>query len=97
MTDSKRSPPTRRLVYMEDHQGFSFTPVVFETDCPWPINELTELSEKAPSAGRLSTSFSDFAKLVRKAGFKCAIVERLDEQSTTPEGLEQVKGTTGNY
>lgn len=88
---------SRQLVYMEDEQGFSASPVLFRSNCRWSVDKLAKLTEEAEHAGRISVPYSAFAKLLRKRGFTCEIIERYQSGTAAPAGFEQVFGAKGNY
>ena len=80
----------RTLIYLEDEQCYYTTIHVFETDCDWPIEALEKLSWEPARAGRISTSFETFAKLLEGRGFICN-----PSESRKVTGV--VKGAYGNY
>lgn len=88
----------RKLIYKEDHQGYYFIPIIFETDCKLTIEEMEEISYKPIDAGRMSTSFNEFKKLMEEDGYIVNKIERLN-QDIIPENntLEIIIGATGNY
>ncbi len=87
--------PLRQLVYMEDDHK-RVTPIVFHTDCPWPVEELGQLSYRFSDTGRLSTKFGAFQWLMLHEGFRCKQVERFKERAPAPAGYEIVVGAVGN-
>ncbi len=96
----------RRLIYIQDDQGYWGTPIVFDTDCNYTVKQFEELSYKAPGAGRFSTSFLWFQKRLKELGFKCNLVNEYSRPRKKgvyveiPEEikhLECVQGATGNY
>ncbi len=91
------SKALRKIVYLEDEQGYSTTPVLFKTNCEWPICELERLSWSELGAGRRSTSFNGFHNLLVAKGFSCELIQRYPRDSAAPAGFELVKGATGNY
>ena len=88
----------RKLIYKEDHQMYYFIPVVFETDSKITVEKMEEISYQPAGAGRMSTGFNEFKKLMEEYGYTVNEIERL-EQNTIPENntLEIVMGATGNY
>jgi hypothetical protein len=89
--------PLRQLVYLEDNRKHRKTPVLFETDCPWDVEQLAKLSASVPGAGRASTQFGAFQWLLLHEGFRCKQVERLAERAKVPAGYEVVMGAAGSY
>lgn len=87
----------RRLVYLEDAQGYYTTPFLFETDCDWPTSKLEELSWEPVPAGRFSTSFDTFKDLLIRQGYECKLIQKYGAEEEPPESVELVKGATGNY
>lgn len=59
---------------------------------------MEKISYEPAGAGRMSTSFTQFKKLMEEYGYTVNEIERL-EQNTIPENntLEIVTGATGNY
>ena len=88
----------RKLIYKEDNQGYYYVAVIFETDTKITVKIMEKISNEPADAGRFSTSFSTFKKLMEEYGYVVNEIERL-EQSTMPENndLEIIKGATGNY
>jgi NADH/NAD ratio-sensing transcriptional regulator Rex len=88
----------RRLIYKEDHQMYYFVPVVFETDSKITVEKMEKISYEPAGAGRMSTAFNKFKKLMEEYGYTVNEIERW-EQNTIPENntLEIVIGATGNY
>ncbi len=87
----------RRLVYLQDNQMYYTTPFLFETDCDWPISKLEELSWEDPIAGRLSTGFGTFQKLLTERNYLCELIKQYEDKAEPPEGFDIVRGATGNY
>ena len=88
------------MIYLADDQMWATTPFLFETNCPWTIEQLEQLSRSAPGAGRISVSFSEFSTLLRKRRFTCTLITRYPESRNygeVPPGYDVVKGATGNY
>jgi len=91
------SNPLRTFCYLEDDQGFSKTPVTFQTDCPATVEELEKMSWGPKESGRLSTSFPSFKRILEGKGFVCNQCVRFPEGAEPPFGYTVVKGATGNY
>lgn len=89
--------PLRQLVYLEGNRKGAITPVLFETDCPWTVEELSRLSGRAGGDGRASVQFGAFQWLLLHEGYRCKQVERLKERAPAPTGLELVAGALGKY
>ena len=88
----------RKLIYKEDSQMYYFTPVIFETDCVLSVSQMSDISCQPPQAGRISTSFNTFAKLMRDLGYKVEEIKRLPKNEMPEDlNLEVVIGATGNY
>ena len=89
---------TRKLIYKEDSQRYWFTPVIFKTDCILSVAQMRDISYQPRSAGRISTSFETFAKLMRDLGYQIELVERLPKNKMPEDNdLEVVIGAHGNY
>ena len=88
----------RTLIYKEDNQMYYFVPVVFETDSQISTKVMEKISNEPAGAGRFSTSFNTFKKLMEEYGYVVNEIKRL-KQDSIPENnkLEIVKGATGNY
>jgi len=88
----------RTLMYQEDEQGYSFRMIIFMTDCKASVNIMKDISYKPASAGRFSTKFPEFKKLMEKHGFIVKKIKTLKE-NVIPENntLEIVEGATGSY
>lgn len=100
----KKKPPFAKplaepvtLAYIEDHQGVSKSVVIFRTNSPMRMEQLSRLSWQPQTSGRISTKYSTFAKALRGLGYSCERVERLAEGVSAPVGMPQVIGATGNY
>jgi hypothetical protein len=87
----------RRLVYSEDQQMYSRVPFVFETDCPWTLERLSKLSWEVEFPGSSGASFETFQSLLFCCGFKCKLVDRMNENDKPPSGFGIVEGATGSY
>ena len=77
---------------------YYFIPVVFETDSKITVEKMKKISYELAGAGRVSTGFNQFKKLMEEYGYTVNEIERL-EKNTIPENntLEIVEGATGNY
>lgn len=88
--------PLRRLAYIEVEKKRAGAAVVFETDCPWSVERLAELSQKAQGAGRSDAVFGSFQWMLIHEGFRCKQVERIDkrgkQRGKVPAGMEEVLG-----
>ncbi len=84
------------FIYLEDNQMYYTVPFVFKTDAPYSIREFEKISYSAPGAGRMSTSFGKFKKLIQERGYTIELVEELP-QGDAPKGYKVIKGATGNY
>ena len=89
-------PKMQEYVYLEDSQGYHFTSVLFKTDAPYSIHAFEEVSHRPPAAGRFSTGFGEFKKLIEGDGYTVKEIKRF-EKNTIPEGYPLIKGATGNY
>ena len=88
----------RRLIYKEDDQGYGWTAIIFETDCRLSVNLLSEFSWFVRGAGRFSTTFETFMKIMKDVGYIVKEIERLPCKTLPKDNkLEIVKGATGNY
>ncbi len=88
----------RKLIYKEDHQLYYFIPVVFETDSKITVEEMENISYEPACAGRISTPFNRFKKLMEKYGHTVNEIERLEKNNIPKNNtLEIVRGATGNY
>jgi hypothetical protein len=87
----------KQLVFLQDNQGYSSTPFLFETDCNLSTQELAALSWRTPGAGRLSAGFWEFRLLLTKAGFSCELIKQFSDAAEPPAGYPVIKGATGNY
>ncbi len=88
----------RTLMYQEDHQGYYFNIIVFETDSQLSIEEMGKISYEPIGAGRHSTHFDTFKELMEKHGHFINELDRLDKDYIPSNNvLEIVIGATGNY
>ena len=96
----------RTLVYMEDNQGYYTIPFIFKTDCNLMVEEMSKISHEEPGAGRFSTSFKQFQKLLLKHGYRSELVEEGPQlkgishyfgKDIEYKGYECVLGAPGNY
>ena len=86
----------RTLIYRADHQGYSKTYHMFQTDSSMTVAEMRELSFTPSGAGRFSTSVGTFVSLLCEKAF----VKLGDEVSAPIEDfgdIEIVLGAEGNY
>lgn len=84
--------PLRQLVYLESDRKGAITPVMFETDCPWTVEDLSKLSHKVSG---VCAQFGAFQWLLLHEGYRCKQVERLPANAAAPGGFELVVGATG--
>jgi hypothetical protein len=95
---TKKKPKLTRYVYEEDHQMYYKTWIVFETDSELSIKEMKALSHTPPGAGRMSTSFKTFQKLLGGNTRKVREYKKLEDvMRNVPKETRIVKGATGNY
>jgi hypothetical protein len=88
----------RRLIYKEDHQMYYFVPVVFETDAEIPTDKMEKISYEPVGAGRHSTGFNQFKKLMESYGYVVNEIERLPQNKMPKNNTSEiVNGATGNY
>lgn len=88
----------RKLIYKEDHQLYYFVPVIFETDAEITVAQMEKISHEPAGAGRISTGFKEFKKLMENHGYVVNEVKRLPKNQIPKNNkLEVVKGATGNY
>lgn len=88
----------RRLIYKEDNQMYWWDAIIFETDCTYPVGRLSDITWSVRGAGRLSTQFVTFKKVMEESGYVINQIKRLPHNTMpTDENLEIVIGATGNY
>ncbi|MBX9688929.1 MAG: hypothetical protein K2X27_19635 [Candidatus Obscuribacterales bacterium] len=94
-----RSPDQllKDFVYLEDEQMYQTTPYIFQSDCPWSLEEMRLLSWKPYGAGRISTSFAVFQILLLSQGYRCLLLRKLPAKAAAPSGYPLLIGATGNY
>lgn len=77
---------------------YYFVPVVFETDSKIPTEKMERISYEPAGAGRYSTGFNQFKKLMESYGYLVNEIERLPQNEIPKNNtLEIVNGATGNY
>lgn len=88
----------RKLIYKEDDQMYWFTPILFETNAEITSREMELISYEKVGAGRFSTEFEEFKKLMENYGYTIKEVERFPRNSIPIDNIfEIVTGATGNY
>jgi hypothetical protein len=85
-----------KFFYMQDDQMYYVTPILFETDAPMSPAEMSKVSWEPVAAGRLSTGFNTFKKLMEDRGYAVNKIKEY-ERNTKPTGFPYVIGATGNY
>lgn len=91
----ERLTEKRKLIYEENDEGFCAT-VVFETNCPLSVKELSKMSHESTWARRSGVSFSLFKDILELYGYEAVELERLSkiQKGNT---LEIVTGAIGKF
>lgn len=88
----------RKLIYAEDNQMYYVIPVVFETNCELDVEQMRKISYEPLGAGRFSTSFEEFKKLMENRGYQVNKINEYPKNEIPKDNtLEIVIGATGNY
>ena len=81
----------KRYVYIEDHQMYYKTYWLFDTDSELSGQAMEDISWTPLCAGRISTSFETFSRLMKDTVCNAREVKEI------PPGVEVITGATGNY
>lgn len=88
----------KKLIYKEDHQMYYYIPIIFETDAKISTEIMKKISHEPIGAGRHSTDFNQFKKLMESYGYVVNEIEKLPKNNIPEDNkLEIVEGATGNY
>jgi hypothetical protein len=84
----------KKILFIQDNQGYYKTCVLFETDCNIPLAPLETILNNYPGAGRMSLQFYKVKEKLEQLGFIC---NKIDNITSDIEFCGILKGATGNY
>ena len=91
---SPEEPEMFEYAYKKDNNSWTFHVTVFETNCPFSVDEMEKMTSELPQG--TSVGFDDFKKIIEDEGF---IVNKLAvfEKNKMPKGYDVVVSARGNY